>query len=470
MNKMKARSFPLNENANKPKVRRGSMTEGNVTTALLLFTIPTLLTNVLNALYNMADSIIIGRFVGADGLAAVGANTFVTMLMVALFVGAGIGGGVYVSQLMGARKYDELSNAFGCMFVLIAAMSATTGIIANIVAVPLLKALNTPANVFDDALIYFRIYCAGLPGLAVYSAGSAALRSIGDAKAPLYFLIFSAIMNVVLNILFVVVFHMGVAGVAWATLIAEYLSALLVLWRTSTTKLAKIEINKNTLRFRPAIAKIILKLGIPSALQQGVNSIGNVLCQRYMNSFGSNAVAAATSAMRLDGFILMPAQSISMAMSVFFGQNLAAKKMDRLHQGMRIGMILSLAFSIALSVVIYIFAEQGMRLFTDNADVIAFGIKMLRVMALFYWAMATFNAFSGILRGAGDTMTVMVISIIGTVLRVPLTWAMAIRPEPSIFVNFFWAMIICNILMMVLAGIRYYQGGWKKKVVVTIDD
>ena len=444
------------------------MTEGNVTKVLLAFTIPTLLTNILNALYNMADSIIIGQFVGAEGLAAVGANAFLTMLMVALFVGAGVGGGVYVAQLVGARKYDELSDAFGCMYCLIALMSTITGIVANIIAVPLMKAMNTPANIFDDALIYFRIYCAGLPGLSVYASGSAGLRSIGDAKAPLYFLIFSAVMNVVLNLLFVVVFHMGVPGVAWATIIAEYLSAALVLLRTSTTKLAKIEINRKTLRLRLPIIKVILKLGIPSALQQGVQSIGNVLCQRYMNGFGSNAVAAATSAMRLDGFILMPAQSISMAMSVFFGQNLAAKKEERLHQGMRVGIALCVLLSVLLSVVLYIFAEAGMRMFTQDADVIRYGAQMLRIMCWFYWSMGVFNAFSGILRGAGDTMIVMVISIIGTVLRVPLTYF--ISAKPGSFPNYFWSLIICNILMMILAGIRYYQGGWKKKVVVTIDD
>ncbi len=444
------------------------MTEGNVAKVLLAFTIPTLLTNILNALYNMADSIIIGRFAGADGLAAVGANSFVSMLMVALFVGAGVGGGVYVSQLMGARKFDELSNAFGTMYCLIALMSATTGIIANIVAVPLLKALNTPENIFADTLLYFRIYCAGLPGLAIYSSGSAGLRSIGDAKAPLYFLIFSAIMNVALNLLFVVVFHMGVAGVAWATLIAEYLSAILVLLRTSTTKLAEIKINRDSLKLRGPIVKIILKLGIPSALQQGVQSFGNVLCQRYLNGFGSNAVAAATSAMRLDGFIMMPAQSISMAMSVFFGQNLAAKKEERLHQGMRIGISLCVIFSVVLSVVLYIFAEAGMKLFTDDPNVIHYGATMLRIMSWFYWSMAVFNAFTGILRGAGDTMVVMVISIIGTVLRVPLTYLLSAKPMS--FPNYFWSLIICNIVMMVLAGIRYYQGGWKKKVVVTIDD
>ncbi len=448
--------------------RRGNMTEGSVTRALLAFTIPTLLTNILNSLYNMADSVIIGQFSGAEGLAAVGANTFITMLMVALFVGAGVGGGVYIAQLMGARKYNEISAAFGNTYCLIALMSAATGIIANIFAVPLLQALNTPANIFDDALIYFRIYCAALPGLAVYSAGSAALGSVGDAKAPLYFLIFSAIMNVVLNILFVAVFKWGVAGVAWATFIAEYASAILVVARTSTCKLVKIDINRETLRLNSRLVKINLMLGIPTALQQGVNSLGNVLCQRYLNGFGSDAVAAVTSGMKLDSFILMPAMAISMAMSVFIGQNLAAKKNDRIHQGTRLGMAMSIGLSVFLSVILYIFAPLGMRLFTQDAHVIELGAKMLRTMALFYWAMAGFNALSGIFRGAGDTMSVMVISVLGMVLRVPLTYFICARP--GIFNNFFWALIICNVVMFAIAIIHYFFGKWRDKVVVTIDD
>ena len=349
-------------------------------------------------------------------------------------------------------------------------MAAAAGLLAIIVAEPLMRALDTPENIFDDAVLYFRVYCAALPGLGVYSSGSAGLRSIGDAKAPLYFLIFSAVLNVALNILFVVVFKMGVAGVAWATLIAQYLSAILVLLRTKTTKLCKIEVNFKTLNLNPKTVKIILKLGIPSALQNAVNSIGSVLCQRYINSFGSDGIAAASTVMRLDGFVMMPAQSIGMAMSVFFGQNLAAKKLERLNKGTVFGMSLAMAFSVVLSVVLYIFAAPALRLFTSDAGVIALGVEMLHVLCWWYWLMAGFQVFSGVLRGAGDTMSVMVISLIGTVLRVPLTYLMAIRPTPPSFANIFWAMTICNVIMFVLATAYYFTGRWKKKVVVTIED
>jgi len=453
-----------------PAKRRGDMTQGNVYKTLLMFAIPTLLTNVLNQLYNAADSVIVGRFVGPEALAAVGSNTMVTMLFVSLFVGAGVGGGVYVAQLMGARKYDEISEAFNCMYCLIALMAAATGILANIFAVPLMKLMNTPANIFDDTVLYFRIYCAALPGLALYSSGSAGLRSLGDARAPLYFLIFSAILNVVLNVLFVAVFRWGVAGVAWATLIAQYCSAAFVVFRTSTTKIVNITVNFKTLRLKWRIVKIIMKLGIPSAMQTCVQSLGSVLVQRYINMFGSDAVAAIATVMRIDGFLLMPVQSIGMSMSVFFGQNLAAKKHDRLHKATVFGCSFSVALSVVLSVLLYIFIEPLMGLFTDSVAVIALGKSVVGTLCYFYWCMGLFNIFSGIMRGAGDTMTVMVVSLIGTILRVPLTYLMAVRPQPMVFTNIFWAMAICNVLMFVLILGYYFTGRWKKKVVVTVDD
>ncbi len=462
------REDPLEEKAIERRPLRGNMTEGNVTKVLLLFTIPTFLTNFLNALYNTADSIVIGQFAGAGALAAVGANAFLTNMLVAVFSGAGAGGGIYIAQLVGARKQDELSGAFGCMYSLIALMAAVTGVIGSLAAVPLMKALNTPADIMADTVAYFRIFCVGLPALGIYNAGTSGLRSLGDAKAPLYFLIFSAVLNVALNLLFVVVFRMGVPGVAWATVISEYLSAVLVLFRTSSTKFAKIVISAQSLRLRRETVGLILKLGIPSSIQMGLFSIGNVLCQRYMNGFGSNAIAATSAAVRLDAFIVMPAMAISIAMSVFVGQNLAAKKEERLKQGKRIGMGLCVGMSVLFSLILYIFAEEGIRLFTPEPEVVRYGAQMLRTMSFFYWTIGVYNAYAGILRGAGDTVTVMLITMVGTITRVPLTYFMSART--GIYINYFLAFVISNSLMMILAAVRYYQGDWKKKVVVTVDE
>ncbi len=457
-------------NSKPAAVSKGDMTQGSIYKTLTVFSIPILLTNILNQLYNTADSVIVGRFCGADALAAVAANGFISMLLVSIFIGAGMGGGVLVAQLMGARKYDEISRAFNTMYTLIASLAAVAGVLAIIFAEPLMRMLNTPENIFDDAVLYFRITSAAMPGMGVYASGSSALRSVGDSKAPLYFLIFSAIMNVALNILFVVAFDMAVAGVAWATLIAQYASALLVLVRTKTCKMVKINVSFKTLGIHWPTAGIIMKLGIPSALQTCVTSLGMVLVQRYTNVFGSDAIAASSAVMKLDGFLMMPVQAVSQALVIFFGQNLAAKKQERLHKGTLFGVVVSVAMSLVLTLVLVVFAEPLVRMFTDSETVIELGKLAINVLAWNYWLMALYNVFGGIMRGAGDTMTVMVVSLIGTILRVPLTWAMCIRPEPDVYVGQFWAMLICNVVMSALIVAYYFTGRWKKKVVVTIDD
>lgn len=446
------------------------MTEGGIYSALLLFALPTFLTSLLNQFYNMADSVIVGQFVGANALAAVGANSVLTMLMTALFQGAAMGGSVYIAQLFGARRSEEISRAFNTMYVLTALIAATAAVIGIAFGRPIMHLLNTPDNIFDDALLYFRITCGCLPALAIYMSGSSALRSIGDTNAPLMFLVFTAVLNVGLNLIFVLGLHAGVAGVAWATFISQYLAAVLVLWRTDHTRYSRITVNLKTLRMDPAMVKIILKLGIPSAIQTAVSSLGAMLCQRYTNLFGSAAIAASTTIHRLDMFVGMPCMGIGTALSVFFGQNLAARKHERLHKATFFGTVVCTALTIALSVVLYVFAEPATRLFTSDPEIIHLGGQMFRVLCFFYWATALNVVYNSIMRGAGDTMAVMVISMISVVVRVPLTWALAIRPEPHVFSNIFLAMGICNVLSFALCFFYYLTGRWKRKVVVSVDE
>ncbi|MBR6425216.1 MAG: MATE family efflux transporter, partial [Oscillospiraceae bacterium] len=314
------------------------------------------------------------------------------------------------------------------------------------------------------------IVTACQPGMAIYLSGSSALRSIGDTTAPLVFLIFTAILNVGLNLLFVVGLHMGVAGVAWATFISQYLSAILVLWRTGRSRYAPITINRKSLRMDPQMAKIILRLGIPSALQMAVSSLGNLLVQRYTNLFGSAAVAASTTIHRLDVLVGLPCSSLGAALSVFFGQNLAARKTERLHKATIFGSVLCTGLTLVLSVLLYVLAEPAVRIFTQDAEIIHLGGQMFRMLCFFYWAMALNVVFTSLMRGAGDTTAVMVISVVGAVIRVPLAWLLAIRPEPMIFRNIFLASGICNLVMLAMSLVYYMTGNWKKKVVVTVDD
>jgi len=446
------------------------MTQGSIYRSILLFALPTFLTTLLNTFYNMADSIIVGQFVGAEALAAVGANNVTGMLMVSLFQGAGIGGGVYIAQLFGARRMDDISKAFNTMYVLSVLLAVGISVVFLAFGRPILRMMNTPENIFEDALLYFYIVTACQPGMAIYLSGSSALRSIGDTTAPLVFLIFTAILNVGLNLLFVVGMHMGVAGVAWATFISQYLSAVLVLWRTGRSRYAPITINQKSLRMDPQMAKIILRLGIPSALQMAVSSLGNLLVQRYTNLFGSAAVAASTTIHRLDVLVGLPCSSLGAALSVFFGQNLAARKTERLHKATEFGSVLCTGLTLVLSVLLYVLAEPAVRIFTQDAEIIHLGGQMFRMLCFFYWAMALNVVFTSLMRGAGDTTAVMVISVVGAVIRVPLAWLLAIRPEPMIFRNIFLASGICNLVMLAMSLVYYMTGNWKKKVVVTVDD
>ena len=456
--------------ANAQTLRRGDMTQGSIYRSILLFALPTFLTTLLNTFYNMADSIIVGQFVGAEALAAVGANNVTGMLMVSLFQGAGIGGGVYIAQLFGARRMDDISKAFNTMYVLSVLLAVGISVVFLAFGRPILRMMNTPENIFEDALLYFYIVTACQPGMAIYLSGSSALRSIGDTTAPLVFLIFTAILNVGLNLLFVVGMHMGVAGVAWATFISQYLSAILVLWRTGRSRYAPITINRKSLRMDPQMAKIILRLGIPSALQMAVSSLGNLLVQRYTNLFGSAAVAASTTIHRLDVLVGLPCSSLGAALSVFFGQNLAARKTERLHKATIFGSVLCTGLTLVLSVLLYVLAEPAVRIFTQDAEIIHLGGQMFRMLCFFYWAMALNVVFTSLMRGAGDTTAVMVISVVGAVIRVPLAWLLAIRPEPMIFRNIFLASGICNLVMLAMSLVYYMTGNWKKKVVVTVDD
>ena len=456
--------------ANAQTLRRGDMTQGSIYRSILLFALPTFLTTLLNTFYNMADSIIVGQFVGAEALAAVGANNVTGMLMVSLFQGAGIGGGVYIAQLFGARRMDDISKAFNTMYVLSVLLAVGISVVFLAFGRPILRMMNTPENIFEDALLYFYIVTACQPGMAIYLSGSSALRSIGDTTAPLVFLIFTAILNVGLNLLFVVGLHMGVAGVAWATFISQYLSAILVLWRTGRSRYAPITINRKSLRMDPQMAKIILRLGIPSALQMAVSSLGNLLVQRYTNLFGSAAVAASTTIHRLDVLVGLPCSSLGAALSVFFGQNLAARKTERLHKATVFGSVLCTGLTLVLSVLLYVLAEPAVRIFTQDAEIIHLGGQMFRMLCFFYWAMALNVVFTSLMRGAGDTTAVMVISVVGAVIRVPLAWLLAIRPEPMIFRNIFLASGICNLVMLAMSLVYYMTGNWKKKVVVTVDD
>jgi putative MATE family efflux protein len=321
----------------KERIRRGDLTQGPILKKVLMFSIPILLSNIFSVLYNLVDSITVGQYVGSDALAAVGSCFAIIMVMVAIYAGFGIGSGVLVAQLYGAKSKD-ISKAVNTAYIVAFFVGIVMGIVGQIVAKPLLNLLRTPANIYNDALLYLRIIFLGCTGELFYYMGSGLLRSMGDSKWPMYFGIITAILNIIGDIILVVIIKIGVAGVAIATIGSQAVSAILVLLRVYKSKSFDFKVTRETFRPDFGILKNILRIGIPSAINSLTNSIGLLIIQSYANSFGSDFVACNTIVQKVDSFALLPLMALGQGLMTFSGQNLGADREDRVRSGlMKIG-------------------------------------------------------------------------------------------------------------------------------------
>ncbi len=406
--------------------RKGLMTEGVIWKELLLFSVPLLLGNLFQQLYNAVDSVVVGNYIGAQALAAVGSSAPVINLLVSFFMGLSVGAGVIISRYFGARNIESLQDSIHTSL----ALTTTAGIFMTLFGIifspTILRWIGTPADVMSSSVLYLRIYFGGILSVMLYNMGSGILRAVGDSKNPLYFLIISSITNILLDLLFVIVFDMGIAGVGWATLIAQTISAVLTLLLLIKTKQEyKVTIKK--IRFHKDKLIEIIRLGLPSGIQNGVVSFSNVIVQSNINAFGSLAMAGCGAYTKIDGFAILPVMSYSMALTTFTGQNMGAKKYDRVKQGARSGIIMSLLTTIAISALLLIFGEQVLSIFSDNPKVISYGLYMMHILAPFYIFLAISHAFNGIIRGAGIT-TIPMIVMITCWCGLRMTWILASVP------------------------------------------
>lgn len=406
--------------------QKGLMTEGVIWKELLLFSVPLLLGNLFQQLYNAVDSVVVGNYIGAQALAAVGSSAPVINLLVSFFMGLSVGAGVIISRYFGARNIESLQDSIHTSL----ALTTTAGIFMTLFGIifspTILRWIGTPADVMSSSVLYLRIYFGGILSVMLYNMGSGILRAVGDSKNPLYFLIISSITNILLDLLFVIVFDMGIAGVGWATLIAQTISAVLTLLLLIKTKQEyKVTIKK--IRFHKDKLIEIIRLGLPSGIQNGVVSFSNVIVQSNINAFGSLAMAGCGAYTKIDGFAILPVMSYSMALTTFTGQNMGAKKYDRVKQGARSGIIMSLLTTIAISALLLIFGEQVLSIFSDNPKVISYGLYMMHVLAPFYIFLAISHAFNGIIRGAGIT-TIPMIVMITCWCGLRMTWILASVP------------------------------------------
>ena len=406
--------------------QKGLMTEGVIWKELSLFSVPLLLGNLFQQLYNAVDSVVVGNYIGAQALAAVGSSAPVINLLVSFFMGLSVGAGVIISRYFGARNMESLQDSIHTSL----ALTMTAGIFMTLFGIifspTILRWIGTPSDVMSSSVLYLRIYFGGILSVMLYNMGSGILRAVGDSKNPLYFLIVSSITNILLDLLFVIVFDMGIAGVGWATLIAQTISAVLTLLLLIKTK-QEYKVTLKKIRFHKDKLIEIIRLGLPSGIQNGVVSFSNVIVQSNINAFGSFAMAGCGAYTKIDGFAILPVMSYSMALTTFTGQNMGAKKYDRVKQGARSGIIMSLLTTIAISALLLIFGEQVLSIFSDNPKVISYGLYMMHVLAPFYIFLAISHAFNGIIRGAGIT-TIPMIVMITCWCGMRMTWILASVP------------------------------------------
>lgn len=385
-----------------------SMTEGNIFKQIFLFTLPLLLGNLFQQLYNTVDVIVVGNYVGKDALAAVGSSTPIINMLVGFFVGVSTGASVVIAQFFGAGDKRKLRDAVH------ASVWATIvlGVLFTILGVAfspfMLRIIKTPADVFDNAVLYLRIYFFSIGGLMIYNMGAAILRAVGDSKRPLYFLCFSSIVNIVLDILFVVVFKMGIAGVAWATLVAQVMSAVLVMLLLFKTE-EGYKVEARYLIYNGNMIKRIMSIGLPSGFQQLVTAVSNVIVQSYVNQFGSAAIAGFGAYLKIDNFLLLPIQSIALAVITFTGQNLGAGKIKRAKEGVRVALIMTMVSNISLCMILFFAGKYVLRVFSPDVGVLYYGNLLIKIFMPLYFTLGICLIYSGAMRGFGEGIAPMVI-------------------------------------------------------------
>ena len=403
------------------------MTVGTPWKRILGFAVPMLVGNVAQQLYNTVDTIVVGRHVGSDALAAVGRAFPLLNFMLALFVGVSMGAGILVSQYFGARNRAMLTRTIGNCLTLTGVAALATTVVGFAVTRPLMVALGTPERILDWSVQYMQILFLGITGALFYNVLAGILRGLGDSLSALAFLILATLLNIVLDLWFVISFGWGVAGVAWATILSQTISAVLCYLKLNRMR-DVFALSRDSFRLKDGVWRDILRLGLPAGITQAIFSIAMILVQPLQNRFGPEYLAMSTILMRVDGFAMMPNFSFGQTMTTFIGQNVGARKVDRLQAGTRQGLALAAITAVVLTAVILLFGNEIMSLFMEDHEIhknyiITTGMRMMAILALGYVAMAFIQTLSGAMRGAGDTRTPMMISIFTSViLRLPLSY------------------------------------------------
>ena len=379
---------------------RTDMLKGNIFWSILWFSVPLLIGNLFQQFYNTVDSYVVGNYVSTNALAAVGASTPVINMLVGFFMGLSTGAGVVISQYYGAGRLRLMSKAIHSALALTAILSVVFTAAGLLFTRPLLRAIGVPQEVLPDSICYLTIYFTGMTFSLFYNIGSGILRAIGDSKHPLYYLAVASMVNVVLDFTFVCAFHMGVAGVAIATVIAQAVSAAMVMYKLIHTK-ESYQVRIREIRLNRLLIWKIVGIGFPAALQQSITSFSNVIVQSYVNYFGAAAMAGYSATLRIDGFLQLSMQSFNMAITTFVGQNIGAKQYKRVKQGIFAAWLISSVVILAGSLFLFFNGRFMVRIFTDDEEVIRVGNAMMQIFAAGYIFLPVVQILNGALRGAG---------------------------------------------------------------------
>ena len=386
------------------------MTEGNITRHIISFALPLLIGNVFQQLYNTVDTWVVGNYVSNEAFSAVGSVGPIINMLIGFFMGLSSGAGVVISQYYGAKRYDEVHDAVHTALVMTLIMGVVFTAIGLAMTPFMLRLMNTPDNVLPESTAYLTIYFSGILGLMVYNIGAGILRAVGDSQRPFYFLVVCAVMNTVLDLLFVLVFRMGVEGVALATILSQCTSAVLViitLMRTDTC----IKLRIQDLKINFAMLGKIFRVGIPAAIQMAITAFSNIFVQSYINYFGDNCMSGWTAYAKIDQLLFLPMQSIALASTTFVGQNLGCNQVERAKKGVSQALLIAMASTVVLMIPVMAFASPVVAFFNSKAEVVEIGSMLLHWLSPFYVLCCFNQIYSGALRGAGNTRAPMIIML-----------------------------------------------------------
>jgi len=444
------------------------MTQGAPWRRIAEFAIPMLLGNIAQQLYNTVDSIVVGKYVGDNALAAVGTAGPILNLLLAIFVGVATGAGIVISQRYGAGDREGLSRAIGNCITLAALAAVAIMVIGTLAADPLLHLLKVPESAFRWSSDYLKIFFLGAAGFTFYNILAGILRGMGDSLSALLFLLVATALNIGLDIWFVAGFGLEVAGVALATILAQFISAICCFIKLMRMR-SVFDLKPKMLRLRKDTAARIIKLGVPSGLTQGIMAVAMLVVQSLTNSMGEQVMACNVIIMRVDGFAMMPNMSFGQAMSVYTGQNVGAGRLDRVEKGMKQGTLMAVGVATFITIILLFFGHLLFDMFTDTAELMDLAVRMMRILAVGYICVAVTQSLGGIMRGSGDTVTPMWITLFNTiVLRIPVAYGLAYLSRSDAYPNghpaaLFTSLLISWSMGALISFLIFRRGKWREK-------